>query len=182
MARSHKGKKMNKFQIRAFFSQFPFLTIGDKPIVRNTEKVEIVAVSRIDKDFLGKEPKYDGATGSLVGIDDSEHIYLLDPDGNLLIEVKQGGYCHHNEAHTENECWSGETVGEALLRTDPTQVHYAVVVHTGFEIRDHHSVGGYSVTVYKSPQGFSLPEWVEEQTRRASEQIAATLTEINAEA
>lgn len=173
---------MSKFQIRAFFTQFPFLTSGDEPLVRDTEKVEVVAVSRIDKDFLGKEPKYDGATGSLVGIHDSERIYLFDRDGNLLIEVKQGGYCHHNEAHTDNEEWQGETVGEALLRTDPAQVHYAVVVHTGYEIRDHHSVGGYSVTVYKPPQGFSLPDWVEEQTRRASEQIAATLAEIDAKA
>lgn len=173
---------MNKFKIGAFFAQFPFLTSGDEPIVRNAKEVEVVAVSRIDKDFLGKEPKYDGATGSLVGIDDSERVFLFDRDGNFLIEVKQGGYCHHNEAHTDNEEWSGETVGEALLHTDPAQVHYAVVVHTGYEIRDHHSVGGYSVTVYKSPQGFSLPEWIEEQTRRASEQIAATLAEINAEA
>ena len=173
---------MNRFKIQAFFAEFPFLTAGDEPVIRDIEEVEEVAVSRIDKDFLDKEPKYDGATGSLVGIDDSEHVYLFDRDGNFLIEVKQGGYCHHNEAHTDNEEWSGETVGEALLRTDPAQVHYAVVVHTGYEIRDHHSVGGYSVTAYKPPKGFTLPEWVEQQKRRASEQITATIAEIDAEA
>lgn len=175
---------MNRFKVRAFFTQFPFLTTGDKPIVRDTEKVEEVAVSRIDKDFLGKEPKYDGATGSLVGIDDSERIYLFDQDGNLLVEVKQGGYCHHNEAHMDNESWNGETVGEALLRrTDPAQqVHYAVVVHTGYEIQNHHSVGGYSVTAYKPPKGFTLPEWVEEQERRAKAQVEAMVAEIDAEA
>lgn len=173
---------MNRYQINAFFSQFWFLTTGDKPIIPDIYNVEEVAVSRINKDFLGKKPKYDGATGSLVGIDDSERIYLLDLDGNMLVEVKQGGSCHHNEAYTDDEEWDGETVGEALLRTDPAQVHYAVVVHTGYKIRDHHSVGGYRVTAYKPPKGFTLPEWVEEQKRRASEQIAATIAEIDTEA
>ncbi|MBI4120375.1 MAG: hypothetical protein HY454_02815 [Parcubacteria group bacterium] len=173
---------MNKFKVQAFFAEFPFLMTGDGPIVRNPEEVEEVAVSRIDKDFLGKEPQYDGASGSMVGIDDSERIYLFDQDGNLLVEVEQGGCCYHNEAYTEDESWDGETVGEALLRTDPAQVHYAVVVCTGYEIRDHYSVGGYSVTVCKPPKGFTLPEWVEEQKRRASEQIAATIAEIDAEA
>lgn len=173
---------MNRFKIHAFFTQFPFLTSGDETLVRDIERVEVVAISRIDKDFLGKEPKYDGATGSLVDVDDSERIYLFDRDGNLLIEVKQGGYCYHNEAHTDDESWDGETVGEALLRTDPVRVYYAVVVRTGYEIRDCRSVGGYSVTAYKPPKGFILPEWVEEQKRRASAQIAATVAEIDAEA
>lgn len=173
--------EMRKFFMRSFFEQFSFLTVGEKPVVQ-VERVEKVSVSRVGRDFLNRVPQYNGATGSLVDIDDSERIYLFDREGNLLVEVQQGGYCHHNEAHTDNEEWDGETVGEALLRTDPAQVHYAVVVHTGYEIRDHFSIGGYSVTVCKPPKGFTLPEWVEEQKHRASEMISATVAEIDAEA
>ena len=178
----YKEVIMNRFKVQAFFEQFSFLTEGEEPIVRNIEEVEEAVVSRIDKDFLDKEPQYNGATGSLVGIDDDEHIYLFDCNGNLLIEVKQGGQCTHNEAYTDDEDWDGETVGESLLRTDPERVHYAVVVHTGYKIRDHHSVGGYSVTVYKPPKGFTLPEWVEEQKQRATAHVKAMVAEIDAEA
>ena len=80
---------MDRFRIQAFFEEFSFLTIGDKPIVSDVAKVEVVGVSRIDKDFLEKIPRCDGATGSLVGIDSSEQIYLLDRDGGLLLKVKQ---------------------------------------------------------------------------------------------
>lgn len=172
---------MNQYLRHAFFSQFTFLTVGDKPIVQEAEQVERVSVCRIDRDFLGRKPRYEGASGNLVDIDDSERIFLLDREGHLLVEVKQGGYCRHNEAHRDDESWEGESVGEALLRTDPNRVYYAVVVHTGYEVVDHHSIGGYAVTVYKPPKGFHLKGWVDEQKRRAGEQIAATLAEIDAE-
>ena len=172
---------MDHFRIQAFFEQFSFLATGDKPVLRDVEKVEAVAVSRIDKDFLENTPRYSGATGSLVGIADSERIYLLDRDGNLLLEVKQAGHCCHNEAHWDDESWSGETVSETLLRTDPTQVHYAVVVHTGYYIQDHYSVGGYRVIIYMPPNGFTLADWAEEQKRRATKQIEAMIAASHAE-
>ena len=171
----------NRYEIRAFFEAFPFLTAGDDPLVRNADDVEEVAIRRIDEDFLSRVPQYDGATGSCVDIRDNERIYLLDRSGELLVEVKQGGDCRHNEAYTDDESWKGESVGEALLRTNKTQIHYAIVVHTGYRICDHHSVGGYSVTIYKPPEGFTLPGWVDEQKRRASEQITAFISEIDKE-
>lgn len=58
---------------------------------------------------------------------------------------------------------------------------YVVKVHTGYVIRDHWSAGGYAITLYKSPKGFSLRGWVEEQKRRASTRVAAEIKAINAE-
>lgn len=176
----------SQFKIRAFFRQFPFLSAiefgGSNHRRIDIGRVEEVHVNRIDKDFLGVVPQYDGATGSCVDIDDSERILLLDQDGNVLVEARQQDHIHHNEAHTDNEYRAGESVGEALLRIDnPDAVMFAVRIHTGYEIRDHYSVGGYSVTLYKAPKGFSLGGWVEEQLRRASEQILATVAEIDAE-
>jgi hypothetical protein len=172
---------MNRFKVHAFFAEFPFLVTGDS-VVRDVGRVEEVAVSRISKEFLDKEPKYKGVTGSLVDIGDNEQVFLLDKSGNTLATVKQGYDVTHNEAHMDDELSAGETVGEALLRIDPAQVHYAVVVHTGYEIQDHHSVGGYSVTLHKAPKGFTLKGWVEEQKRRARAQVEAMVVEIDAEA
>ncbi len=179
---------MNKFKTQAFFREFPFLTKEQQTndisfvLCPNVDEVEEVFVSRIDKDFLKRVPQYSGATGSLVGIDDEESICLLDKNGDFLTSVKQGGDCIHNEGHTDDEHWDGETVGEALLQTNPEEVHYAVLIHTGYEIQDHHSVGGYSMTLYKPPKGFSLPEWVKEQEKRAEELIKAQVAEIDTEA
>lgn len=198
---------MDRFKVRSFFAQFPFLSniatgswygspdewcanhgctetgYHSHPTFIREDDVEEVRVSRISPEFLQTRAWYNGTTGSLVGIDDSERIFLLDKDGNVLVEVEQSRDVVHNEAHTDNEYEEGETIGETLLRLEnPDNVMYAVSVHTGYEVRDHHSVGGNSVTLYKTPKGFTLKGWVEEQKRRASEQIAATIAEIDAEA
>lgn len=176
---------MNRFQIDALLREFYWLncTDGDYTPLVDPEKIEEASVSRIDADFLARTPKYDGATGSLVGIDDQERILLCDRYGFVLTEVKSSGYCRHNEAHWDDEEWNGETVGEALLRLEnPNAVHFAVLIHTGYELRNHHSVGGYRVVVYKSPKDLSLKEWVEEQQRRASDKLHAQIADIDAEA
>lgn len=170
---------MNRFKINAFFKEFPFLA----SLVGDVSWVEEVRVSRIDHNFLEYVPKYEGATGSLVGIEDSERIYLLSKEGKILAEPRQSLDISHNEAHTDDEEEEGETVGEALAYLeDPNAVTYAVSIHTGYRIRDHHSVGGFSVVVYKPPKRFTLKEWVEEQERRAKEILDAEIAEINAEA
>jgi len=173
---------MNKFQIFAFFRAFPFLTSGEKPLVPDQGNVEEVRVARIGVDFLDRRPRYEGATGSLVDIDDSETIWLFSAEGKPLGEVKQERFVRHNEAHQDDEQSPGEAVGEALLRIGPDLVHYAVVIHRGYQIQDHYSVGGYCVTVYKPPKGFTLAGWVEEKIRRAEEFTAAAIAEIDGEA
>lgn len=171
---------MNKFQRNAYFNEFPFLTEGDEPIVPNHLTVEEFKVNRITKELLSIVPLYDGATGCVVGIEDSKKIFLLDKEGKVLSEVQQAVSITHNEAHTDDEEYDGETVGEALLGLNPDDVHYIVTVHTGYKINDHYSVGGYSVIVSKLPKGFTLAGWLEEEENRAKKMVSAIIAEVDA--
>lgn len=198
---------MDRFRIRSFFAQFPFLSniatgswygspdewcsnhgctetgYHSHPTFIREDDVEEVKVNRISPEFLHIRAWYRGATGSLVGIDDSERVFLLDKDGRVLVEVEQSRDVIHNEPYVDDEYEERETVGEALLRLkSPDDVMYAVSIHTGYEIRNHQSVGGNAVILYKSPKGFTLKDWVEEQERRAKAQVEAMVAEIDAEA
>lgn len=197
---------MDKFQIKAVFDQFPFLSnvvtgewygkpddwcarhnctetdCHSHPTYIELDKVEEAFVKRVSPEFLGTRPVYSGATGASVGIEDSTRIFFLDQDGNMLLEVEQSVSVTHNEAHTDNEHKDNETIGEAILRLeDPSKMVYAVQLETGYEVRDYHSVGGYRVTVYQPPKGFTLKGWVEEQMMRAKAIVEATVAEIDAE-
>ena len=162
----------NRFKIQAFFKEFPFLES-----ICDIEKVEKAGVVRISKDFLMAKPRTEVVSGSLVNINDSEQVFLFDSGGNLLTEVKPSRSYHYMGNCEE----PGETVGEALLRIDSTRVHFAATVRIGYEIRDHRSVGGYCVTLYKSPKRFTLLEWVEEQELRANKEVQAMIAETESE-
>jgi hypothetical protein len=201
-----RGKEMDKFMVGAVFRQFPWLADIPKgswggepdewcaendctesgwhthPTFLRAAAVEEALVSRIDRDFLSRVPMLYGARGCAVGIADSLRIHLLDKDGNILTEVRQGEKVLDHEGGTHHYEVEGETVGVALLRLeDPDAVVHAVSVHTGYVVEDHHSVGGFRVVVHKPPQGFTLKGWVDEQTRRADALVAASIAEIDAE-
>lgn len=179
--RKEKIMSTNKFAIQVFLNEFPFI----KNILKAkhiTGEVEEVKVLRISPEFLDTMPWYTGATGSLVGIDDDERIFLLDSEGGLLLEVKQSRDITHNEQYQENELRGFETIGEALLRLDnPDKVVFALRVHLGYVVENHHSVGGFSITLFKAPKNFTLKGWVEEQLNREKTLLSATITEIDAE-
>lgn len=172
---------MDRFQIEAVLREFPFLG----PLVKS-ESVEEIKVSRISPELLDFTPKHRGATGICVNIDEREMVYLLDAQGAFVLEVKSEVNIRHNEANDRNEpleSREGETVGEALLRIeDPDTVVWAIKIHKGHHIEEHRSVGGYTVTVYKAPRGFTLKGWIEEQLQRARAGVKATIAEIDAEA
>lgn len=156
-----------KFEITGFLRTFPFLCtegIVEKP--KEVEKVEAIHLTpdSIEK-ILADTPELDGASGSLVGIYDSRQIFLLDKKGKKLLEVKQSGYYTHNEAYQDNESWEGETVGESFLQLDGKldSLRFIVQKHTGYTVRDHHSVGGFAVKLFKVPESFSPTKWVEKK-------------------
>ncbi len=176
---------MSLFQVDVFKKQFSFLgndLDGQGALVPDWDEVEEVKVSRISPEFLDNTPRYQGATGSLVSIEDNKQIFLLNKQGVVLTEVRQKVDITHHEAHFENEEEEGETVGEAIFSLeDPKEVIYALCIHTGYVVHDHRSVGGFTVKLYKPPKGFSLTKWVEKQLDKAEALISAEIAEIDAE-
>lgn len=167
----------NKFKIKAFFEEFDFLYK-----IADLERIERVEVKRIDRDFLNKVPKYIGATGSMVDISNSEAIFLLDSEGNIVAEPRPTVDITHNEAYQDDEYEQGERVGDALASLEEDAVNsiqYALLIHTGYRIRDHESMGGYKIVVYKPPKGFTLIQWMKEQKELEKKLLSAKIAEID---
>lgn len=132
------------------------------PIFLGPNNVVSVEVSRISPEFLQIRVWY-------YAEDDSQMLYLLDKEGGVLTSIEQS--TNYSEEYQEME-----TIGEALLRLEnPDDVHYALRVDKVGEC-------DYSITLYKSPRGFTLKAWVEEQLHRAAVQIEASIAAIDAEA
>lgn len=177
--------KSTQYQIQAFTSQFPALftqqdpTRADRPLLR-ADKIEEVRVARVTQELLAARPSLRWSEGNLTSVEDDESFFLLGPDLTAIGEVRQAedGW----RAAGDPVVRDGETVGEAIARLGCADEVAAVLHrHTGYEIEDHYSVGGYSVTLYRAPKGWSIPAWVAEQQRRASAQLSAQVAEIDAE-
>jgi len=155
---------MNRFKIKAFYDKYSAAVrcVGGDVGVEATENVAVRDLANI----LDHTPEHYVATGSLVDVDDSEKMFLLDATGETVGYVKHAFRAQHNEAHCDNEFRNGETVGETVdrvLRGDGT-VNAVVGVRTGHRIRNHHSVGGFDVVWYRR-NGFDLENWVETRRR-----------------
>ncbi len=197
----------NRFRIQTFFRQFTFLTkvrtgkesvfshqkcehpgcvegaMHDHPTFISPSATEEVTVMRVSPDLLAQRAWTKSASGSRVDICDRTRFFLLNQQGELLAEVQDSLDILHHEAHTDNVYWEAETVGEALLRlSNPDEVYYIMCLHTGYRIKNHESVGGYAVTLYKPRQGFSLNNWVAKQMELEQARLAGTIAEIDAEA
>jgi hypothetical protein len=148
------------------------------PLVRE-DQVEHITVSRISRELMEARPSFDGSSGNLTEIDNDKAYFLLDEHFNVLAEVEQD---YHLWTPRVTEHRDGETVGEAIARhPNPDAVIYILRRHTGFEIEERYSVGGYEATLYKPPQGWTLKAWVDEQTSLASKKLAAQIAELDAE-
>ena len=182
-------KNSSRFQIQAFAREFwPLFVWPDNklatrtsPMVRD-DRVERMRVARVTKELLQSRPSYRGATGNCVDLRDDEAVFLLDKDFGVLGEVRQQRDVYHNAAHSDPEWEEGETVGEAIARMGCEEsTAYILKRHTGYEVRNHHSVGGYCVVLYKAPRGWTIPGWIEEEQRRADAQVAAQVAALEVE-
>jgi hypothetical protein len=171
---------VNKFQIEAVLREFPFLTAGDQLPV-DQERIEEITVSRVTNDLLEIVPFLERIETALVDIRESKRIFLLDSAGKVLTEVRNARHEKSTLGRHVEESKPGETVGEALLRVNADEVVFVIVVHTGHRIESNRSQGGYTVTVYKPPRGFTLKEWLDERYRRAEALVKAMVAEIDAE-
>ena len=167
---------MNQFKFEAFLREFSFLY--DILCRRNwipPERIEDIVVKRISPELLGCKREVE-ATG-----------YALDADGSVVMYMGPCSVSHRKGKTFHNKGEKGVvkeempypykyTIGEALQRlTQPNVVSYIVWFSQRFN-------GVTRITVYKPPKRFTVMEWIEEQIRRANEQISATVAEIDAEA
>lgn len=164
---------MNRFKFHAFLEEFSFL----KELVGDTDPVEIdgISVKRMDGNLFFRIPQYEGATGSLVGIDNGDAVHFILKDGGILEKVvKTAGFCRHNEAHTDDEDWSGETILEAIEKHDISDsLAYIVWEEYGYEIRNHYSEGGLRFSIYKPPKGKRVQDYLEEARKKAIQEVKA---------
>jgi len=164
---------MNRFKldaIREEFSCVAYLTMD-----KEATDVDSVEVKRVDANLLNTTPSYSGATGSMVGIDEGEKFHFVLEDGTVLEDaVKNEGSCHHNEAHWDNESWTGETVLEAIEKHGVGDTIVLIVQERyGHEIQDHYSIGGLDFIVYKAPKGKTIADYLEEARVKAMETVKA---------
>ena len=184
---------MNRMKFNACLKEFPFL----KELVdqqRDPINCDGIKVARISQDLISQTPHYEGATGSLVGIDNGERFDFVLRNGQIIKDaVRASGDVVHNEAHTENENYDGETILEAIDRAGVVDtLEYIIKMEYGYNIRDHHSQGNYRMTVYKEAkvlvwlklqndrvqrgQSFSLAEAIAAANEEALSQVKAEAT------
>jgi len=164
---------VNKFKFDAFLKEFPFL----KELVKDKDPVEIdgIWVKRMDENLFNRTPSYEGATGSLVGINQGEQVHFVLLDGTLLKNaVKDEGSCTHNEAYQDDESWEGETILQAIEKHNlGEKVAYIVWENYGYEIQDHYSTGGLNLTIHKPPKEKKVWDYLEVARKKAIEQVKA---------
>lgn len=167
---------MNRFKLQAYVSEFPFLSEINEEIRDGKHRdVEFIRIAKVDTNLLNKTPEYEGATGSMVDISTGEHIHFVLSTGEVLRNaVKTSGQVTHNEAHSDDEWWDGESVLEAIDRQGiADKLSYIVVEAYGYDIRDHYSEGGLNFVIYKSPKGDTIARATEEEKAKALSMVQA---------
>ena len=166
---------ISKMKFDAYVEQFPVLAEVFAELRVKAEDCDRIEVARADANLMSHTPQYSGATGSLVGVDDGESIAFVLEDGSIIRDaVKTAGYCRHNEAHTDDESWSGETVLDAIYRHSVADTLTLIVsVRYGYNIRDHYSERDWQAAVYKAPKGFTYRDVVDEARAKALAEVRA---------
>lgn len=161
---------MNRFKYQAFMDEFPGV---ERLAWGNVLDCDSIKVKRMDEALMDHVPHYDGATGSLVGIEDKEVISFVLHDGSLIEDaVSRSGYVVHNEAHRDNEEWEGETVLEAIDRHQVADRLLLIVsVEAGYNILDHHSQRNWRMTLYKPSESLSIKQAIRNARDQARERV-----------
>jgi hypothetical protein len=132
-----------------------------------------ITVKRLTPELLNTVPQVYGATGSLVGIEDAQYVALVTAGGLLLNAVRQSQSWTHNEAHTDNESWAGESVLEAIYRHQEESLTLIIWLEDGYNIVDHHSRAGWRITVYKPSKEFAVSDLIAQAVIRARAEVKA---------
>ena len=167
---------MNRMKFNAYLKEFPFLEQCNtrwEDLAGDPINCDAIKVARISQELLDYTPRYDGATGALVSIDNGERFDFILRDGRVIRDaVRASGDVVHNEAHTDDESYDGETLLEAIDRKGVIgTLKYVVKMSYGYNIRDHHSQGNYTMTVYKEAKDFSLADAIAAANEDALAQV-----------
>lgn len=165
----------------AFYKEFPFL---EKLL--NVDEAWNVCVKRVDYDLLTSKPCYNDSflkwflNGDWIGGEATALPYsplsafaLLDENGKILTFVGLRWWNPITWARTR------ETVGDVITRLGDRAKRVFFVVNFSPQ-------GDHPLTVYKPPRGFTIQDWLEEETRRKraafSEEVRREQEAIRAEA
>jgi len=169
---------MNRFKFEAFKQEFPALQSllvdrNERP--RESRWCDSIQVKRLDTEFLNAIPSWNSWDGSVVGISKKETVSFALTDGSLIENaVHQSGEHGSNYAYSETCYNTGESVLEAIARHDcAALIKMAVVVRTGFTVREHYSEPNFSVVIYKAGKGEVIANLIAEAMKFALNEVRA---------
>lgn len=157
--------RSTRFQIQAFAREFPALFRGDKPLI-DASRVQEVRVSHVTRELLEVHPS-SWEAAHREGDHEDDGVWLLGADLSPIGKVRS------SRTYGTDVTADGETVGEAIARLGCADRVAAILRRwTGYGAR-------YEAVLYRAPKGWSIPEWVSEQQRRAAALLAAEVAAID---
>jgi hypothetical protein len=152
---------MSQFHVHAIFKQFPWLDTlyKDRLVI-----IKHAKVARIDTKILEE-------TWS-----DSSLAFLLNSKGELLAQIgirkrKVLGwdflFLSRAERIAERKILENASAALLALNHQAEEAHYLTVY------------GRRTLTVYKPPRDFTIIEWIEEERKRATEEVSIALAQID---
>lgn len=164
---------MNPMKFDAFLAEFPFLNEVFTAHGLEAQDCDGLTVKRLTPELLNSIPCVGGATGSLVGIEDGEYIAIVTPETVMVDVVRQSVDWIHNEAYTDNESWTGESVLEAIYRMQAENLTHVVVVESGYNVVNHYSQNDWEATIYKPSKEFTVRDLIAQAVEKAQAQVKA---------
>ena len=167
----------NQYQIKAFRSQFPALFAtrrdGDREVYVHGAfgVLSEVRVARVTPELMAHVPHFERHPYS----SREERVLLFSRDWTLLGSVAQSesGQIGHTRFDAR-----GESVGEAISRLGCAR--NVVFVVSIVEDDPHEGERTTGVVLHKTPKGWTIPEWIAREERRARSQLVGDLLEIDA--
>ena len=166
----------NRYQIKAFQSQFPALFAtrrdGDREVYVHGAfgVLSEVRVARVTPELMAHAPHCEQHPYSW----NAERVLLFTHNWTLLGSVAQSesGQIGHTRFDAR-----GESVGEAISRLGCARD--VAFIASIVEDDPHEGERTTEVVVHKTPKGWSIPEWIAREERRARNQLAGDLLEID---
>lgn len=162
---------MNRFKYDAMVNEFPFI---EELVAGDVVDCVHIKIARADENLLNMTPRVDSSIGSLVGIEDRQDIHFVTVNGITPRAVEQDDDLYSNYAHDDGHHYPGETILEGIHRHEVADVlEYVVVVHSGYEVENHHSTRAWNMTICKTPKGTTFAAEIAKAETKALAEVQA---------